>query len=63
MLNLNPFHLHIRGLYITMMIFLLLAIALGAVVGVYWRDEYGQCLAQSGGFQKILAGTCVAVLQ
>jgi hypothetical protein len=39
-----------------MLIILVLAVVLGAVVGVGWRAEYGQCLAIPGGFQKILAG-------
>jgi hypothetical protein len=44
------------------MIILVVAVALGAVVGAGWRSEYAQCLAVSGGFQKILAGTCAASL-
>ena len=59
-LHLGPFHLH--GATIAVLIILVAAVVLGAVVGVGWRSEYGQCLAVSGGFQKILAGTCAASL-
>ena len=59
-LRLGPFHLH--GVYIAVMIILVVAVALGAVVGAGWSSEYAQCLAVSGGFQKILAGTCAASL-
>ena len=38
-----------------------MAVALGAVVGVYWRDDYAQCLARVGGFEKVLNGMCVSL--
>src|SRR5689334_14337749 len=43
MWNLTPQHLRIRRLYISILIILVLAVALGAIVGVYWRDDYAQC--------------------
>ena len=61
MWNLTPQHLHIRRLYISMLIILVLAVALGAIVGVYWRDDYAQCLARVGGFEKVLNGMCVSL--
>jgi len=61
MWNLTPQHLHIRRLYISMLIILVVAVALGAVVGVYWRDDYAQCLARVGDLQKVLSGMCVSL--
>jgi hypothetical protein len=52
---------HLQRVYIAVLISLA-AVVLGAVVGVGWRAESAQCLAVSGGFQKILAGTCAASL-
>ena len=59
-ISLIRFHLH--RAYVGLSIILIVAAVLGAVVGVSWRSEYGQCLAMPGGFQKILAGTCMASL-
>jgi hypothetical protein len=56
--HLSLFPLQIRRAYLGVLIFLVVAVLLGAVVGAYWRAEYAQCLAVSGGFQKIIAGTC-----
>jgi hypothetical protein len=44
------------------LIILVAAALLGAGVGVWWRAEYGQCLAMPGGIHKILDGTCAASL-
>jgi hypothetical protein len=59
-ISLIRFHAH-RALY-GLVVVLVVAVVLGAVVGVSWRSEYNQCLANPGGFQKILAGTCAASL-
>jgi hypothetical protein len=61
MWNLTLQHLHIRRLYISMLIILVLALALGAIVGIYWRDDYAQCLARVGGLEKVLNGMCVSL--
>jgi hypothetical protein len=47
---------------IAVLIILVAATLMGAVVGVWWRAEYGQCLAMPGGIHKILDGTCAASL-
>ena len=54
MWNLNLMQLRGRRLYITVMIVLACALATGATIGVYWRDEYARCVAIRGGFQKLL---------
>jgi hypothetical protein len=43
---------------IAVMVILVAAVLLGAGVGVWWRAEYGQCLATPGGVHKIFDGTC-----
>jgi hypothetical protein len=53
---------HFQRVYIAVLISLVAAVVLGAILGVGWRAEYAPCLAMSGGFQKILAGTCAASL-
>ena len=59
MWDLSFVRFHLQRVYIAVLISLA-AVVLGAVVGVGWRAESAQCLAVSGGFQKILAGTCAA---
>jgi hypothetical protein len=53
---------HLHRVYIAVLLSLVVAVVLGAIVGVGWRAEYGQCLAMSGGIHKILNGTCAASL-
>jgi hypothetical protein len=47
---------------IAVLVILVVAALLGAGVGVWWRAEYGQCLAMPGGIHRILDGTCAASL-
>ena len=62
MWDLSFVRFHLQRVYIAVLISLIAAIVLGAGVGVGWRAESAQCLAVSGGIQKILAGTCAASL-